>query len=152
MTDNRNMPCPLCGAAHFRSGFAAGRKGLRGLSRAAAKYAGARLRTAGQLPVFPDWRRRVEICRTCPLRVVADGISYCGRPLGQRFFGKSDQPDGGCGCPVADKARDPAEHCPLTSETGGGECGCRWCVGRMGEVRPLGLPTNAIIGRTGLAV
>ena len=124
------MSCSRCGQSQGATAFARRRGGLRELSRAAAKYAGARLRSAGQLAVYEGWRDRLTVCAECPLRTVVDGVAYCGRPVWQRDAGAvSTQPELGCGCPITDKARDPAEHCPLapgpTLASGG--CDCRWC-------------------------
>ena len=105
------------------SGFAA-------LSKAAAKSAAARFRQMGMTAEHPGWAARAVICERCPLRVVEKNISYCGKP----FLKKIDRDETleGCGCPVRAKAKDPAEHCPITprhlaskqSPTG---CTCKWC-------------------------
>ena len=121
------MSCNRCGRASSSSvAFARTAGGFRSLSRAAGKYARARWRESGHLVVAPDWRRRLEACRECSLRVIVDGESYCGRPIWQR----GAEPEAGCGCPITAKARDPLEHCPLVgSDEKMGDCGCRWCVG-----------------------
>ena len=108
--------------------------GLRTWSRAAAKAASARLRDGGTLAVSPDARERLAVCRRCPLRVVHDGAEFCGKPLWQRDRG--DEP--GCGCPLVDKARDPAEHCPLAAESAepGFSRACRWCAAVATGPRP----------------
>src|SRR4051794_10139515 len=94
--------------------FGCCRSTLKTLSRAAAKSAAAKVRAAGGLRVSTDWARRTEFCERCALRVVRHGVSYCGKPL---LEGIDRQPAQGCGCPVLAKARDPSEHCPIS--TGG---------------------------------
>jgi hypothetical protein len=105
---------------------------FRQLSRAAAKSAAARLRRMGLLRQDHDWAARAALCERCPLRVIRRGISFCGRPFLERL-GHDDSP--GCGCPTRDKAKDPAEHCPLdqrnrpAARTSQG-CNCKWCGDR----------------------
>ena len=106
------------------------RSSFRALGRAAAKSTAAHLRRAGLLPVRVDWPRRAEICERCPLRIVRKGISYCGNPFLEQI--DRDPSTEGCGCPTRDKARSPAEHCPLTqhnrpAQTLAGRCNCKWC-------------------------
>ena len=130
------MPCPRCpghGASSATS-FSQRRGGLRAglgdMSRAAVAAGRARLRDAGLLPVATDPRPRLAACAACPLRTLADGVAYCGRPLWQRDV-LAGRREPGCGCPLADKARDPAEHCPLAAEglpVSGERCTCRWCA------------------------
>ncbi len=105
------------------SGFAA-------LSKAAAKSAAARFRALGVVGQQIDWASRAIICERCPLRVVDKNVSYCGKP----FLKKIDRDEAldGCGCPIRAKAKDPGEHCPVTSRhlpatrsTQG--CDCKWC-------------------------
>jgi hypothetical protein len=95
-----------------------------------AKSAGARLRQIGALPSSTDWVRRAEICEGCPMRVVRAGVSYCGTP----FLQKIDREPSvdGCGCPTREKAKSPAEHCPITqrhlpSTQSHDGCNCKWC-------------------------
>lgn len=65
------------------------------------------------------------------MRVVQCGTSYCGKPFLRQI--ERDQATDGCGCPTRKKAKDPAEHCPITRlgvlatrrETG---CNCKWCA------------------------
>lgn len=98
------------------------------LSRAAAKSAGARLRRAGILRTDPLSAGRLQQCEACSLRVVADGVAHCGKPLLKQIRRPADQ---GCGCPVEDKARRPGEHCPITlsgrPRNERGICDCKWC-------------------------
>ena len=74
---------------------------------------------------------RAEICERCPLRVVQCGKSYCGKPYLQQI--DRDPAVDGCGCPCRAKAKDPAEHCPLSTrhhpatKTATG-CDCKWCA------------------------
>ncbi len=100
------------------------------LSRAAAKSAGARLRSRGLLKVHPDVEARAAVCARCPMRQVYAGVAYCGSPLLRKV--RRDPTMEGCGCPITDKAADPAEHCPITAHFDPptvlrGECDCRWC-------------------------
>jgi hypothetical protein len=104
------------------------------LGRAAVKFTSSILRRAGAGSVHPNWVARAEVCERCPLRVVAGNVSYCGQP----FFRKPnrDEAEDGCGCPTRDKARDPDEHCPMTSRNQqssppgkrAGPCDCKWCA------------------------
>lgn len=78
-----------------------------------------------------NWVHRATICERCPLRVVENKISYCGKPLLKQI--DRDLTTEGCGCPVRAKAQDPAEHCPITprhlpSQQAGSACTCKWCV------------------------
>ncbi len=113
------MACSSCSSSPFRD-----------LTRAMAKAASARLRGVGALKVADNWTTRAAICENCPLMVVRGNTSYCGTP----FLQKIDRDPGidGCGCPTRDKARSPAEHCPLdarhrpaTQESN--ICNCKWC-------------------------
>jgi hypothetical protein len=103
---------------------------LATLSRAAARSARSRLRRMGLLTPSVDWARRASACESCPLRVIQRGISYCGRPLLHQV--NRTPSEDGCGCPCREKARDPAEHCPLdwrhrpARRTVEG-CTCKWC-------------------------
>lgn len=106
-------------------------RSFRALSKAAAKSAGARMRSMGLLPTRVNWVARASLCETCPLRRLHRGTSYCGQP----FLDKIDRDPtiDGCGCPTRAKAQDPAEHCPVTSRFGAahttsGSCDCRWCA------------------------
>ncbi len=101
------------------------------LTRAAGKSFSARLRDWGSLSTAPAWQERAEICERCPLRVIRDGICFCGPPLLQKL--DRDPTLDGCGCPTHAKAKDPTEHCPLTprhtpSARSGGQCDCKWCA------------------------
>ena len=106
------------------------------LSRAAAKSAGARLRRMGLLGERADWAARAAACERCPLRVVSGGTSYCGTPFLRRP--DRDPVQDGCGCPTVAKAKDPAEHCPVTIKFGAAThapdapCDCRWCADDAG--------------------
>lgn len=103
------------------------RNSFKTLSRAAAKSAAAKLRTAGALHVSVDWRRRLEICKSCPLHTERRGISYCGKPLLEQV---RRDPVEGCGCPVRAKSQNPAEHCPVNAThftANRSVCDCKWC-------------------------
>ncbi len=115
------MACLSCGISPV----------FKTLSRAAAKAAGEKLRRMRVLRVADDWVRRAEVCERCPLRVIHQGISYCGSPLLHQVV--RDPHTDGCGCPTHAKARDPHEHCPLTLRYGvprttDAGCDCRWCA------------------------
>ena len=104
---------------------------FKSLSRAAAKSAKAKLRATGLMRVHPDVETREAVCRRCPMRQVYGGVSYCGSPLLRKV--QRDPVMEGCGCPIADKAADPSEHCPITitfdrPHRAGEACDCRWCV------------------------
>ncbi len=110
----------------------------RHLLEAIGKFASARLRQVGALRIHPQWQARAEVCERCALRVVKCGISYCGNPLLQQI--DRDPATDGCGCPCRDKAKSPAEHCPIDfhyraadRRPHGGECSCKWCQGRWEE-------------------
>lgn len=101
------------------------------LSRAAAKAAKAKLRERGLLPAAANWTARAEVCERCPMRVVQCGVSYCGKPFLEQV--ERDPAVDGCGCPTRKKAKDPAEHCPISrlgvaAERRQGRCNCKWCV------------------------
>jgi hypothetical protein len=101
------------------------------LSRAAARAAGARLRSAGVLRREIDWAGRASACERCPLRVVHRGKSYCGTPF--LLKPQRDPRVDGCGCPTLDKAKDPGEHCPFNTAMrpalqDKGLCNCKWCM------------------------
>ncbi len=103
----------------------------RALSRAAAKAAGARLRGLGALRTGHDWTLRAETCERCPLRSIHRGVSYCGTPFMRRIL--RDEAVEGCGCPCNQKAKDPAEHCPIDARQQPAQrtttsCNCRWCT------------------------
>jgi hypothetical protein len=107
------------------------RGGFETLSRAAARAAKARLRAMGIGVTASDWQRRAETCERCPLRVIRNNISYCGRPLLERI--ERDVETEGCGCPTRAKARSPEEHCPLDRSNRAarridGRCTCKWCT------------------------
>jgi hypothetical protein len=97
---------------------------------AVGKFATARLRRVGALPIYPHWEVRAEVCERCPLRVMRCGVSYCGSPLLRQI--DRDPAIDGCGCPCHDKAKSAEEHCPIdrhhqpaVSDDGG--CNCKWC-------------------------
>jgi hypothetical protein len=103
-----------------------------------AKSAGARARSAGVLAVSPEASRRVATCHRCPLyQVTAGGTGYCGKPFLHKVLRKPSLE--GCGCPVQEKAKAPAEHCPLNrfnqpaGRGKGGACDCKWCA--LGRIR-----------------
>jgi hypothetical protein len=100
------------------------------ISRAAAKAAAAKLRSAGLLRESVNWASRATVCERCPLRVIKCGVSYCGKPFLQQV--ERDPVVDGCGCPTRAKARDPREHCPLNTTHQArrehGACDCKWCA------------------------
>ncbi|MBC7783751.1 MAG: hypothetical protein H7144_07915 [Burkholderiales bacterium] len=111
------------------------------LSRAAVKATAAKIRGAGLLRENVDWPRKAETCERCPLRVVQCGVSYCGKPFLQQIA--RDPVVDGCGCPTRAKAKDPKEHCPLTSDhlpavRDNNSCNCKWCNG----LNPLSIPSR----------
>jgi len=116
-----------CCGGMFNSGLS---PAFAALSRAAAKSAAAKLRNLRILPVRVDWTRRAETCERCPLRVIRRGVSYCGTPF--LDLPDRDPATDGCGCPTHDKAKSPAEHCPLTithrPATETPRCDCKWCA------------------------
>jgi hypothetical protein len=119
---------PIISSMLLASGCCGG--SFAALSRAAAKSAAARLRQLGMLREHPDWARRAATCETCPLRVVRQGTSYCGRPFLQQI--ERDPATDGCGCPTHAKAKSPDEHCPLdwrnhAAQRGADGCTCKWC-------------------------
>lgn len=88
------------------------------------------MRSMGLLPAKVDWIARQRVCATCPLLVVHNKASYCGRPFLQKI--DRDPVSDGCGCPTRAKAQDPNEHCPITSRylashRDGATCNCKWC-------------------------
>jgi hypothetical protein len=103
---------------------------FRDVSKAMAKAAGARLRQIGVLPASISWTTRATICERCPLKVVRRGVSYCGTPFLQKI--DRDPVADGCGCPTREKAKSPAEHCPVDyrhrqAVQGTIGCTCKWC-------------------------
>ena len=99
------------------------------LGRAGLKAATARLRTLGAAAEYADWPARAAVCERCPLLVRQCNTSYCGRPF--LHLPVRDAAIDGCGCPTHAKAKDPAEHCPLTprhlpAEAGPAGCPCKW--------------------------
>lgn len=119
------MACFTCGSRTLSPVFKA-------LSRAAAKYASSRLRSAGLLATSPDWLSRTAVCARCPLYTLHNGAAHCGRPLLKQPV---RTPNDGCGCPLAAKARAPEEHCPLTARhepatQTAGRCDCKWCTSK----------------------
>ncbi|HZZ43964.1 MAG TPA: hypothetical protein VFE58_13590 [Tepidisphaeraceae bacterium] len=119
------MPCFTCSSSHTLSPV------FKSLSRAAAKYAGSKLRSAGLLPTSNQWLARTAICARCPLYTLREGRAFCGKPFPESI---TRPPTEGCGCPLAAKARSPAEHCPLTpqyhpaSDKPATPCDCKWCA------------------------
>ena len=114
------MGCSTCGRP---SSFGS-------ISVAIAKAAAARLRGTGALSTAADWAERAATCERCPLLVVRGGVSYCGTPFLRQVH--RDPAVDGCGCPTRDKAKSPAEHCPVTDRhlpagTASGHCSCKWC-------------------------
>jgi len=103
----------------------------KSLSKAAARAAGARMRAVGVLRSADNWRTRLAICRTCLLRTVSNGVSLCGPPYLRQLH---RTPADGCGCRCEDKAKRPAEHCPLTIQgrplptPHPAACTCQWCA------------------------
>jgi hypothetical protein len=102
----------------------------KALSRAAAKSAGAKFRAAGGLRISSNWTARAEMCERCPMRVIVNKTSYCGKP----FLNQMDRDESteGCGCPTIAKAKNPDEHCPIDArfspaEQNAGVCTCKWC-------------------------
>lgn len=98
-----------------------------------AKGAAAKVRAVGGLPVHRDWALRASVCEGCPIRVVHERISYCGRPFLDQI--RREESADGCGCPTHAKAKDPAEHCPLDvtnhpARHTAGQCSCKWCADR----------------------
>lgn len=84
-------------------------------------------------PTHPQWQARAELCARCPVAVTEKGVLYCGKPLLAQLSRPSHE---GCGCPILPKAKDPAEHCPVTpaltalpASVAGvvGACECKWC-------------------------
>ena len=90
------------------------------------------MRLMGLLPTRVNWAERASLCERCPLRRVHRGVSYCGQPFLENV--NRDPVTDGCGCPTRAKAKDPAEHCPLTARytaaaiTPDGRCNCKWCA------------------------
>lgn len=100
------------------------------LSRAAANATKDRLRRLGLLGEHIDWTVRANVCERCPMRVVVNRITYCGRPF--LSMPRRDDAIDGCGCPTIAKAKDPSEHCPIDSSMNAaqihaGICSCKWC-------------------------
>jgi hypothetical protein len=99
------------------------------LSRAAAKSAASRLRRLGVLAQARDWVQRASMCESCPVRIIHNGDSYCGRPFLHQIH---REPTDGCGCPTVEKAKSPDEHCPLDWSNHPARnlpegCTCKWC-------------------------
>ena len=106
-------------------------RGLARLSRSAAKAAAAHLRRRGMLRQAVDWPARLRLCQTCPMHTLRGGVGYCGNPLLEQVT--RDAGLDGCGCPTADKARSPDEHCPLNRRhrpavSSPAGCDCKWCA------------------------
>jgi hypothetical protein len=117
------MSCYTCGR---RTLFA-------DLSRAAAKLTSARLRGVRAVKTHPQWATRAATCEYCPIRVIHKGKTYCGQPFLSQI---QRSPEEGCGCPINDKAKDPAEHCPVDSRHRvatqmGNNCNCKWCLANL---------------------
>jgi hypothetical protein len=102
------------------------------VTRAMAKAAGAKLRALAGTP-HHNWPARARVCQTCHLLVVRDGTQYCGRPFLRLPL--RDPAADGCGCPVMEKAKSQAEHCPLNARQEAAVadsasvagCDCKWC-------------------------
>jgi hypothetical protein len=106
---------------------------FREVSKAMAKSAAAKLRNFRALPIAADWNLRAGACERCPMRTVFSGISYCGKPFLRQM--DRDPATDGCGCPTADKAKSPAEHCPVDARHQpavqvGSYCSCKWCAAK----------------------
>ena len=115
------MSCTTCGRT----------SAFRAISVAMAKGAAARLRRTGALPTSVDWAARAAVCERCPLVVISGGVSHCGTPFLRQV--DRDPVVDGCGCPTRDKARSPAEHCPITDRHAAAardadQCTCKWCT------------------------
>ncbi len=103
------------------------------LSQAGVKRLGSIFRGIGVGSEHPDWQARAEICSRCPLCVTEKRHAFCGKP----FLSKINREEAteGCGCPVLEKAKDPAEHCPRnrvfdpSTKAHADLCDCTWCVG-----------------------
>lgn len=119
------------------------------LTRAGLKAAASKLRSAGLAAEHADWPARAAVCERCPLLVRQCGTSYCGKPF-LRLPVRDPALDG-CGCPTRAKAKDPAEHCPITPRhlpavPGPSGCGCKWCAtapSASGPAAPHQIPTAA---------
>ena len=114
------MSCWTCSPTVFRD-----------LSRAMAKSAAAKLRTMKALPMAENWTLRAAACERCPLHRVYGSTTYCGKPFLRQI--DRDPAVDGCGCPTREKAKSPAEHCPIDARNhpavqGHGTCNCKWCV------------------------
>jgi hypothetical protein len=123
-SDNKRMACFSCRPTSFRAIS-------RAMAQSASKAASARLRRMGITAAAVDWAARATICETCPMRVLRNGVSYCGTPF-LRLIDRDPVIDG-CGCPTRDKAKSPDEHCPVDRNfklpvLGAGRCNCRWCA------------------------
>ena len=119
---------------------------FRSLSRAAARYASSKLRSARVLPTAGDWEARAGVCARCPLYTVQNKVAYCGRPYLEGALDRGAEL--GCGCPIGAKARSPGEHCPVTvryeaASQEGGRCDCKWCAAR--EKNAVGSPAEIIL-------
>lgn len=103
------------------------------LSQAGVKRAASVFRSVGVGSIHPQWQARVDLCATCPLLVVSDRKTFCGRPLLRQI--QRDEATEGCGCPIMLKAKDPTEHCPRdrvympATQTDADTCTCTWCTG-----------------------
>lgn len=112
---------------------------LGAVSRAMAKSAASKFRSLGALPVYRDWASRATLCERCPLRIIHQGASYCGRPF--LHHPRRDNSIDGCGCPTHAKAKAPNEHCPLDqlnrpARLDAARCTCKWCaLNQKPEVR-----------------
>jgi hypothetical protein len=121
---------------------------LGSISRAAYKRSLALFRSFGATPTYPHWQARAEICARCPLAHTDGKTTTCGRPFLQQM---GRRPEDGCGCPVVEKAKDPAEHCPVdatlsptptptlsptptptSTSTSTAACNCKWCRAGLG--------------------
>jgi hypothetical protein len=120
MSDNTDMPDAVLSPSRL----------LARLVYASINFSRSHIRDTLGTGVHPQWQDRMEICESCPLRVVKCGKSYCGKPLLQNI--DREEHAEGCGCPTRAKARDPQAHCPRTRNyepptTTKQSCDCVWC-------------------------
>lgn len=115
---------------------AAARSTYQILLHAGVKKLRSLVRSVGGVPTYPGWQARAEICARCPVAVTIKGHLYCGRPL---LSDLHRRPEEGCGCPILAKAKDPAEHCPVSPQllaasqgaSPSSPCACKWCSARL---------------------
>jgi hypothetical protein len=102
------------------------------LTIAGLKRAKSAVRGVGIGASSPDSHLRAATCAACLLSVRQCGKLYCGKPLLRQL--ERDEATEGCGCPIALKAADPAEHCPRTdrfaasTKADATTCDCLWCA------------------------